>query len=551
MYVLLDDQKTQRQLYFRDPQRVLIYRSGDPVTAFFEQIERALKDGYWIAGQFDYEFGAAMEPHLSDITSDGGAVVRLGVFDAPSDHPPARLLYRNRPVALEMELLWSEADYLSRFDAIQSYLRAGDVYQVNLTFPMRGQIDAEAAHLYASFRRRQPGRYGAIVSLGGPEIISFSPELFFERNGADMRMRPMKGTRSKDASDDMRDDAKSRAENLMIVDLLRNDLSRLCRPGSVKVPELFAVEDYPTLLQMTSQVTGTLRADVAWDDIFRALFPCGSVTGAPKIRAMEIIHDLEAGPRGPYCGSIGFIAPDGRASFSVAIRTAVLDEGSLRYDVGSGVVLDSNGTDEYRECLLKADILAPQPETRFETFLNGPHGPLRADRHADRMGASLPEIEPSDDLQRVRVDLTKDGETRVVLQPFTPTDEPVMLALSRYPLSEDVQRTDIKTSFRDFYDGERDRASAVSGADEVLFRGPDGYLKEGSFTSLFIKTGGRLVTPRGPGLLPGVLRAELLETGQAVEAEVSLEDLKRADAIYVGNSLRGLLRAKLISVEPV
>ena len=416
---------------------------------------------------------------------------------------------------------------------------------------MRGETDADAAHLYASFRRRQPGRYGGIVSLGGPEIISFSPELFFERQGADMRMRPMKGTRPKDAADDMRDDAKSRAENLMIVDLLRNDLSRLCHPGSVKVPELFAVEDYPTLLQMTSQVTGSLREGVQWEDIFRALFPCGSVTGAPKIRAMEIIHELEAGPRGPYCGSIGFIAPDGRSAFSVAIRTAVLDNGQLRYDVGSGVVLDSQGPDEYRECLLKADILSPLAETRFETFLNGPYGPVREARHAARMGQPLPPIAPSDDLQRVRVDLTAQGETKVAVRDFTPINEPVKLAISRYALSEDVQRTDIKTSYRDFYDGERERVTALSGADEVLFVGPDGFLKEGSFTTLFLEKDGKRFMPRGPGLLPGVLRAELLETGQAVEADLRPEDMKSADTLHVGNSLRGLLRARLISAVPV
>lgn len=551
MYVLLDDQKTQRQLYFRDPQRVLTYRIGESIGGFFEQVEQALNDGFWLAGQFDYEFGAALEPRLAGIASEADQVVRLGVFDAPSDHPPATMLYRNRPAMLSLTPTWSEADYLSRFEAIQHYLRAGDVYQVNLTFPMRGETQADAAHLYASFRRRQPGRYGGIVSLGGPEIISFSPELFFQRDGAEMRMRPMKGTRSKDAADDMRDDVKSRAENLMIVDLLRNDLSRLCHPGSVKVPELFAVEDYPTLLQMTSQVTGTLRDNVRWEDIFRALFPCGSVTGAPKIRAMEIIHELESGPRGPYCGSIGYIAPDGTSAFSVAIRTAVLDDGQLRYDVGSGVVLDSQGSDEYRECLLKAHILSPQPETRFETLMNGPYGPVRAKRHAARMGQRLPPLAPSENLQRVRVDLTAHGDTKVTARDFTPINEPVKLAISRYALSKDVQRTDIKTSFRDFYDGERERVSALSGADEVLFLGPDGLLKEGSFTSLFVEKEGRLLTPRAPGLLPGVLRAELLDTGQAVEADLRLNDLTSAETLYVGNSLRGLLRAELISDTPV
>lgn len=524
---------------------------GESVSAFFEQIESALAEGFWIAGGFDYEFGAALEPRLAQLTKEGTELVRLGVFDAPSDHPPATMLYRASAPELDLLPVWSEADYIERFDAIQTYLRAGDVYQVNLTFPMVGETDADAAHLYAGFRRRQPGRYGGIVSLGGPEIISFSPELFFERQGADMRMRPMKGTRPKEADDDMREDAKSRAENLMIVDLLRNDLSRLCVPGSVKVPELFAVEDYPTLLQMTSQVTGILQEETSWDAIFRALFPCGSVTGAPKIRAMEIIYELEAGLRGPYCGSVGYISPEGDTAFSVAIRTALLAEGKLRYDVGSGVVLDSDGSDEYRECLLKADILSAQPAMQFETLRNGPDGLVRAERHAARLGAPLPVIDPSETPQRIRVDLDAQGETQVSIHPYPDAKDVLKLAISRYPLTDTVQRTDIKTSARDFYDGERERVCALSDADEVLFLGDDGLLKEGSFTSFFIERGDQLLTPRLPGLLPGVLRADLLAEGKAVEADLTLDDLREAEAIYVGNSLRGLMRATLISEFPI
>lgn len=551
MFVLLDDQKTHRQLYFRDPVRLLTFRMGESVDRFFGEIQTALDEGLWIAGGFDYEFGAALEPRLSHLADQGAVLARLGVFHPPSNHPPAHLLYRAAPPDLSLSPDWSEADYVKRFEAIQTYLRAGDAYQVNLTFPMRGTTNADAAHLYAGFRRRQPGRYGGIVSLGGPDIISFSPELFFQREGQQMRMRPMKGTRPKESDDDMRLDEKSRAENLMIVDLLRNDLSRLCEPGTVKVPELFAVEDYPTLIQMTSQVTGTLRTDTGWQEVFTSLFPCGSVTGAPKIRAMEIIHELEAAPRGSYCGSVGYIAPEGSAAFSVAIRTAVLEGNELRYDVGSGVVLDSDGADEYRECLLKADILKTQPETRFETLRNGPDGLVRADRHAERLGATLPEIEPSETPQRVRIDLDKDGQTQITLCPLGPTSEPVHVALSRYALTDTVQQTTVKTSNRDFYDGERERVSALCGADEVLFLDANGDLKEGSFTSVFVERDGRLLTPRAPGLLPGILRAELIDVGRAVEADLSVEDLVSADALYVGNSLRGLLKAELISADPV
>lgn len=554
-YVLLDDQVSHRCLFFSNPSQIITYRSGDPPEAFLREIDRLSAQGHWIAGQLDYEFGLMLEPRLMGRVAPGQILARLGVFDAPAAHPPVEMLYRSAPPELALKPRWSERDYLTRFETVQDYLRAGDVYQINLTFPMIGDTDGSAADLYAGFRRRQPGRYGGVVSLGDGaddpvEIISFSPELFFARDGRSFRMRPMKGTRPKTATDDMRIDEKSQAENLMIVDLLRNDLSRLCEPGSVKVPELFAIEDYPTLIQMTSQVTGTLRQAVGWSDIFPALFPCGSVTGAPKIRAMEIINELEAGPRGPYCGTVGYIAPSGQAAFSVAIRTAVLKGESVRYDVGSGVVLDSDGPDEYRECLLKSDILRAVPETQFETLRATSEGPVRADRHARRFGQALPQFERTERDQRIRVDKWPEGAITVNASDVPTLAEPVKIAVSRYPLTEAVQRTDIKTSRRNFYEGERERLAAEFGINEALFTDEDGFLKEGSFTSLFITADGQMKTPRGPGLLPGILREELLETGQCVEAELRISDLLAADEIWVGNSLRGLLRAELTVIEP-
>ena len=559
MYVLLDDQVTHRQRLFNDPRYVLVFRAGDDVGRFFARVEAALSAGFHLAGLFAYEFGAALEPRLAPIAARGDVLARLGVFGAPSDHPPATMLYRAAPPAVSLAPAWTETDYRARFDAVRRYLRAGDAYQVNLTFPMRGTVEGGAQALYAGYRRRQPGRYGAVVSLGGPEVVSFSPELFFQREGRDMRMRPMKGTRPLGAEGDMREDAKSRAENLMIVDLLRNDLSRLCEPGSVRVPELFALEDYPTLTQMTSEVTGRLRAGVGWADIFRALFPCGSVTGAPKIRAMEIIHELEAGPRGAYCGSVGYIAPDGDAAFSVAIRTAVLDGGALRYDVGSGVVLDSDGGDEYRECLLKASLLQAAPEGAIETMRWEPGaGVVRAARHIRRLHDSHPDADirtalggiAADKAQRVRVEAVGDAVSTTV-RPLQAMAEPVPVALSRHALSDTVQTTAFKTTRRDFYDGERARVGALSGAAEVLFAGDDGLMCEGSFTSLFIQRGRALLTPAGPGLLPGVLRAELLETGVAREVEIGWADVLGAEAVFIGNSLRGLMRARVLSEQAV
>lgn len=566
-YVLLDDQGNGTQLVFENPERLITAHTRQDLPDAFAAIEDAQADGKWLAGWMGYELGHALEPHFQ-APETNGPLLQLGVFDAPSEHPPADWLYTRDIPDLAFEPSWSETDYLSRFSKVQQYLRSGDCYQVNLTFPMYAQSEASPTQIYAAFRRRQPGRYGAIVSLGGADIVSFSPELFFERRGENMRMRPMKGTRPRkgNAVEDaailaeMQAEPKSRAENLMIVDLLRNDLSRLCETGSVKVPELFTLETYPTLHQMTSQVTGQLRKNMSWAETFKGLFPCGSVTGAPKIRAMEIIQSLESGPREAYCGSIGYIAPNGDASFSVAIRTVQIRGGKLRYDVGSGVVLDSDGPDEYRECLLKSQIFESEQESVFETFRRTPNGeiPHKA-LHARRLQgtdcASKIEIEtelnkislfcPNEDL-RIRLDV-KDRRFSTTTETYRPLDLPLKLALSRYPLTKTIQATSIKTTRRDFYDGERTRLQNLLGADEVIFLNNENEVCEGTFTSIFIKVDGRLLTPKlSCGLLPGVLRQSYIETGEAEEVVLHLQDLRDADQVFVGNSLRGLLTAKFI-----
>ncbi len=574
-YVLLDDQGSGQQRLFRNPDYIITAQTRAELPAAFAAIEAAQAAGKWLAGLMSYEFGHALEPHFDALESISGPLLRFGVFNAPDMAPPVKHLYTRDVPELNFKPSWTEGDYLTRFDRVRQYLEAGDCYQVNLTFPMFAQSDATAAQIYAAFRRRQPGRYGAVVSLGETEIVSFSPELFFERRGQNMRMRPMKGTRPRKSDDkedaairaEMRAEPKSQAENLMIVDLLRNDLSRLCEAGSVKVPELFTLETYPTLHQMTSQVTGRLRDGVSWTDILQSLFPCGSITGAPKIRAMEIIEDLESGPREAYCGSIGYIAPNGDASFSVAIRTVQMAEGRLRYDVGSGVVLDSDGPDEYRECLLKSEIFKSTKDTVFETFRltetgQIPHENLHARRIAAATDISCKVIQSeldrirslhSGEIMRVRMEAPSDGSDRfnTTLTPFTLFEKPLTLAISRYPLTSEVQLTSTKTTRRDFYDGERARIGALTGANEVIFLNADGEVCEGSFTSIFIETARHLTTPHlSCGLLPGILRQHYLDTGQALQATLSLADLETANKIYIGNSLRGLIPAHFLSFTP-
>ncbi len=368
---------------FAGPRRTLVARTPAEVGPLLDALDAALAEGHHVAGVLAYEAGHALEPAAGPARLGGpagraasGAAVPLGwfgVYDAPVELAPDAVdeaLAAVGPATVDAPAFaWSLEAYRARVAAVRAHIRAGDVYQVNLTAPVRFATEADPAALFAALRRGQRVAYGAFVRLDGLAVASVSPELFFRVDpgpaGRTVTARPMKGTTGRGASpraDDalaaaLRASPKDRAENLMIVDLLRNDLSRVTAPGSVRVPALFDAERYQTVTQMTSTVTGDLRPEVGLADVLRALFPCGSITGAPKVRAMGLIRDLEAGPRGVYCGAIGSAAPDGTAAFSVAIRTAVVAGGLGRYDVGSGIVWDSDADAEYAECLLKARVL--------------------------------------------------------------------------------------------------------------------------------------------------------------------------------------------------
>ncbi|MGR3757439.1 MAG: aminodeoxychorismate synthase component I [Tranquillimonas sp.] len=360
-----------QQHAFRDPRRIVTAERPCQVAAALRALETARAAGRWIAGYASYEMGYCLDARLRPLLPRRRALplLRFGVFDGPAEAPPPKggkaELTAPRP-------LWSARDHAAAFARVHDYIVAGDAYQVNLTFPMAARWRGDPAALYAALSSKQAVPHGALVDLGGPVILSRSPELFF-RTGADgtIQTRPMKGTvaRGTDAAEDARRrswlaaSAKDRAENLMIVDLLRNDLARISRPGTVRVPDLFRIEAYDTVFQMTSTVTARLLPATGLAGILTAMFPCGSVTGAPKIRAMEIIREVEPYPRGIYCGSIGWAAPDGRMEFNVAIRTLVLHpDGEARLNVGGGVVYDSRAEAEYEEALWKsrfADLSRP------------------------------------------------------------------------------------------------------------------------------------------------------------------------------------------------
>lgn len=348
---------------FTDPRALIVARTANQVAPALATADAARAAGHWIAGYLSYEAGYALEPGLRALMRDSDTpLVALGVYDAPHSAPaPAPQAVSLTPLRPAV----TRAAYARAFDTVKAYIAAGDCYQINLTFPLTSRLTGTPIDLYHALAARQSVGFGAYLNLcTGPAIVSRSPELFVRLDATGrIEARPMKGTAPRDP-DPVRDaelaaelhvSEKARAENLMIVDLLRNDIARIARVGSVRVPELFAIDSFATVHQMSSRITGQLAGTASLQTLMPALFPCGSITGAPKIRAMQIIAEVEPNPRGAYCGAIGWMAPDGAAAFSVAIRTlSVFDDGAVRLNVGGGVVQDSTEDGEWTEALWKA-----------------------------------------------------------------------------------------------------------------------------------------------------------------------------------------------------
>ncbi|HTO34039.1 MAG TPA: aminodeoxychorismate synthase component I [Pararhizobium sp.] len=368
-YVLFRDDSEDKTTVFAQPSHVITARTEAQFSRGLAEMETAQAEGKWLAGFMSYEAGHLFEKKLAPFAEENRPtpLMSFGVFDAPAQRHPLsepRRRTENEPFITAPRASWNLDAYRQRFDRLHQHLRQGDCYQANLTMPINASWSGDPLAAFWSLIGRQPVKYGALVALDGPILLSRSPELFFrvDRDGW-IETHPMKGTARRGATpaedkalvEEMRADPKSQAENRMIVDLLRNDVSRIAEVGTLDVPRLFDIETYPTVHQMVSHVRAKLLPGTTITRIFEALFPCGSVTGAPKIRAMEILHDLEDGPRDAYCGAIGFIAPDGTMRFNVAIRTlSLFPEGRAVFNVGGGIVFDSTAEAEYEECLLKA-----------------------------------------------------------------------------------------------------------------------------------------------------------------------------------------------------
>lgn len=585
-FVLLDDARDQgvAARLFRDPTDIRIAATPADVEPMLAVLDDWHAAGDFAAGFLSYEAGYALEPKLARVAAraegERGAQgpLPLGWFGR----------FRNcRRIDAASVTQWlpdgagaavgapqpsiSAGDYAAAIAAIHAHIVAGDIYQANLTFNATVAVHGHPLAIYARLRAHARAGYGGVVFTGSHWLLSLSPELFFALRGGQVIARPMKGTAARladpaadrDAVEQLRSDPKQRAENLMIVDLLRNDLSRIAQPGSVAVPTLFRVETYPTIHQMVSDVTARIAIDQQPSAMIRALFPCGSITGAPKIRAMEIIAETEAAPRGAYTGSMGFIGPDGEAAFNVAIRTLALPDKALcaTLGLGSGVVADSSADAEWRECLAKGEFVrvAQAQFDLLETMRFEPDdGIALLDRHLARLGASAHALGFAFDrhavrnmLQhatfhretaaRVRLRLSRRGACAIAVEDLPPQPaEPVTVTLSPRGVDSHDIRLVHKTSDRSFYDA----ALAASGAFETVLVDDAGRVTEGCFTSLFVERDGMLLTPPlSLGLLPGVLRAELIDTGRAREAVLHAADLSAGG--YIGNALRGLIRFTL------
>lgn len=575
-FVLLDDaritQAAQARLY-RDPISVRVARDAPSLAALLEELGQG--DGHW-AGFLTYEAGLLLEARLAHLARPTGLPLAwFGRFDdyetiAP-DAVPRWLPASDGAWASAPEPRLSRRDYEAALAEVKALIAAGDIYQANLTIRADVRFAGHPLALYAGLRARARAGFGGVIWTGEDWLLSLSPELFFALKDGKITTKPMKGTAARLGSADadaaqvekLLHDPKQRAENLMIVDLLRNDLSRVAAPGTVAVPDLFTVESYPTVHQMISTVTAHLDPQKGIADVLRAIYPCGSITGAPKIRAMEVIDAVEPETRGIYTGSIGRIDPNGDAAFNVAIRTLHIkgDAQHATLGLGGGIVADSQASEEWAECLAKGRFVADARQfDLIETMRFDPQeGLARLDYHLARLqdsatyfGFAFDRHAVRNELQaatfrlrlpmRVRLLLSKAGQMAIEMAPLPATpDKPVPVHCVPLPVEPSDFRLRHKTTDRAFYDAAR----LAAGAFETVFVDPQGFLTEGSFTNIFVERNGVLLTPPAMrGLLPGTLRAALLAEGKAREADLTPADI--APGFFLGNGVRGLFAAQLV-----
>ncbi len=563
-----------------DPVHEFVAHEADQVTGVLRAAEDAARGDHWVAGFVTYEAAHGLDPSLPAIDWPAGhalAALPLAWFAAFARHEEVDAAHHAPGEGPRID--WSlDRDRIWHRDAVgtvREAIAAGDYYQLNLTARLTAQV-TDPHELYVRLAKAQPGAYNALIAAGDYTIVSASPELFFARSGDEVLTRPMKGTtqRGRWPHEDraraqaLRTSEKERAENVMIVDVMRNDLGRVAAMGSVEVPGLFETERYPTLWQLTSTVTARVAPGTDLADIFSALFPSGSVTGAPKRAAMQAIAAIEQRPRGVYCGAVGYLPPDPlepAARFSVAIRTVTRSNvsGYAEYGTGGAITWSSDPEVEFAELETKTVALTspPLPERLIETLrFDPPQTLVNLDRHLARLSASadyfgfryrrgavdaaLAEaLEHRRALARVRIMLERSGAIRVQVEDFAPTPGVVRLGLAADPVRSDDVLLFHKHAGRDVYDSARRSQPDV---DDIVLWNERREVTETTTANLAVHLDGRWWTPAlTAGLLPGVERGRLIDLGVLAERAIAIEELMHAERVAVVNSLRGWREVEL------
>jgi len=593
--------KSRQGYLFAHPQHTIIAWEFDDVVPAINTVEQAVGDGLYAAGFVSYEAGLAFEERLPRDRMPKVPLLWFGLYKRPAIfnqsaktavwggmHPPRRAPRKKEKgmqVAGMLQPHITQDVHAAAVERIQRYIAEGDTYQVNFTFPLTMNYPGSPADWYDMLRRSQRVAYSAFINTGTHCVLSVSPEMFFRKEGTRLTLKPMKGTapRGRTEEEDRRQkewlerSEKNRAENLMIVDLLRNDAGRIARPGTVRVRKYFEIERYETLFQATSTIEARLKRNVGIPQLFQALFPSGSVTGAPKIRTMQIIRELESTSRGIYTGSIGYISPNDTAVFSVAIRTAVIEKGNGRavIGVGSGVVHDSELFGEYEECLLKARFLL-EPQGAFqliETMLWTPNrGWSLLPLHVKRLRSSARYFGFECDLAEVRKKLSGaakgflrkqktirgrlllDRNGNLSLEGSLLDDLPKDLraCIARGRTHSRDRFLFHKTTRRELYESEY-AAAQSNGFFDAIVQNEKGEVTEGTRANVVIRSGGRYYTPSvDSGLLPGTFRAHLLSSKRIslIEKPLYPDDLASADEVFLCNAVRGMVRVRIPELSP-
>lgn len=553
---------------FSDMKRVVVAYTQDQVQDALTAIDVAVAQGFHAAGFISYEAASGMDGKFATRYNQALPLVWFGIFGRRKNVRSGQILGEGYSLS-EWQPSVDRQIYDLVMETIRDYIVSGDTYQVNYTFRLRANFDGDPRTFYRDLCQNQRTHYSAYLDIGSHCILSASPELFFSLKEGVLTARPMKGTwkrgrwlaEDEQHKEQLQQSEKNRAENVMIVDLLRNDLGRVSKPGSVSVPTLWNVERYETVLQMTSTVTSEIESSVGFSDLMTAMFPCGSITGAPKVRTMEIISEIEPDPRGVYTGSIGYVSPGGEACFNVAIRTACIqhETGIAEFGVGGGITFDSSPDGEYDECVTKASLLTTTRKdfSLFETLRYDPTGDyFLLDRHLERLGNSaqyfdfvfdaalirqrlLAEVESFEkgEAYRVRCILDRRGDILVEsAQLLEQASHCWRVGFAKTPVSSKDVMLFHKTTVREGYER---RLAERPDCDEVILVNERDEATECTIGNLVVKKNGKLLTPSiESGLLAGTFRDALLADGEIQERVLTVSDVKQADALFMINSVR-------------